>query len=540
MTQQEAARLVGHSGWHWIAGFLIFLSACFHTAYLANDCPLDLAPDEAHYWDWSRRLDWSYYSKGPLVAYVIRASCEALGGWSVRLTGTEMLAVRVPAIVCSSLLLISLYVLTLQIYGRAGLATAVVAIALTFPPISAGATLMTIDAPFTCCWGWALVLGYRAMFRQSAWAWPLAGLVVGLGILAKYTMVLFLPSVGIFLLFSRKYRGTVAHWGFWLMTIVALVCCLPIIVWNAQHDWASVRHLLGLAGANAPEAGVYWLGPLNYLGVQAALLLIYWFVVWATAMIVQRPGRQKREEISYLWWLSAPVFLVFWAFSFKTGGGEPNWPVTAYMSGLVLAAGWLVGHMEATAGWYRRLGVAGIVSVCVLGVAITVVMHRSEWLYPILGRLSDRDLCVRQFDPTCRLRGWKTLTAEVDRLRESLRARGVEPVVAGTRWSLAGELAFYCDGRPSVYSLGLALGDRHSQYDFWTPNPLADTERFRGRTFIVVGEAGPGLATMFDHVEPPSSVTHYQGTEPVARWAISVGHGYKGCPASHRPISRRF
>src|SRR5947199_1286691 len=91
---------------------LIVAASAFRVAYLAGDCPIDLAPDEAHYWDWSRHLDWSYYSKGPLVAYLIRGSCELFGPWSQQLTGNGALAVRLPAILCGSLLLMSLYVLT--------------------------------------------------------------------------------------------------------------------------------------------------------------------------------------------------------------------------------------------------------------------------------------------------------------------------------------------------------------------------------------------------------------------------------------------
>ena len=83
-----------------------------------DDCPLDLAPDEAHYWDWSRHLDWSYYSKGPLVAYLIRASCELAGPWSMQHTGNLMFAVRLPAVLCGGLLLVSIYVLTVQVFGR--------------------------------------------------------------------------------------------------------------------------------------------------------------------------------------------------------------------------------------------------------------------------------------------------------------------------------------------------------------------------------------------------------------------------------------
>src|SRR5271156_4225043 len=90
-----------------VAAILILASVVLHVVYLACDCPLDLAPDEAHYWDWSRHLDWSYYSKGPLVAWLIRASCVCFGEWSEQHTGSLMFAIRLPAVVCGSLLLVS-------------------------------------------------------------------------------------------------------------------------------------------------------------------------------------------------------------------------------------------------------------------------------------------------------------------------------------------------------------------------------------------------------------------------------------------------
>src|SRR5947209_19911756 len=169
--------VIAERRWAWriVAAALILLAAALRIFYLASDCPLDLAPDEAHYWDWSRHLDWSYYSKGPLVALLIRLSCELFGPWSRALTGTDVLAVRLPAVACGSLLLASLYVLTVQVYRRERWALAAVGIALTLPLIAAGSSLMTIDAPFTCCWGWALVFGHRALFRGSAWAWPEIG-----------------------------------------------------------------------------------------------------------------------------------------------------------------------------------------------------------------------------------------------------------------------------------------------------------------------------------------------------------------------------
>ena len=80
----------------WLAVFLILAVTAFRVCYLFFWGPYDLAPDEGHYWDWSRHLDWSYYSKGPLVAWIIRAGCALFGDAAVEIEGTLMPAVRCP------------------------------------------------------------------------------------------------------------------------------------------------------------------------------------------------------------------------------------------------------------------------------------------------------------------------------------------------------------------------------------------------------------------------------------------------------------
>jgi 4-amino-4-deoxy-L-arabinose transferase-like glycosyltransferase len=521
--------------WRWrlLAGLLILGAAGLHIAYLAFQCPLDLAPDEAHYWDWSRHLDWSYYSKGPLVAYLIRAGCEVFG--------TGILGVRLPAVVCGSLLLVSLYVLTVQVFGRERLALAVVGIALTLPVIAAGSSLMTIDSPYTCCWGWALVLGYQAVVRRSGWAWPLLGLMIGVGILAKYTMVVFLPSLGLFLLTSPAHRGLLLRRGFWITCGVAALCCLPILVWNAQHEWVTVNHVLRLAGlgshgipAAKPEPSLHWQGPLVYVGTQFALLLGFWFVAWVAALWVHRPWKETDDGLRYLWWLSAPMFGLFLAFSLKTKGGEPNWPITAYISGLVLMTGWLSRQLDGPAGWYRRWTTIGLVGSCGLGLLLTLFVHRSDWAYPLLAKLAGpptevQPFPLRRLDPTCRLRGWQTLGANVDEVCEQLRGEGIEPVLAGTGWALPGEIGFYCAEHPPVYSVGLVLGDRRSQYDEWHPNPVGDQKTFAGRTFVIVG-GYPASLGCFDSIDPPRTVTHYEKGLPIASWQVTVCRGFRWFP----------
>jgi hypothetical protein len=536
----RSSRLALSVGWcRLLAACLILGAAGLHLAYLTYNCPLDLAPDEAHYWDWSRpeHLDWSYYSKGPLIAFLIRGGCAVAGSWSVEHTGNLALAVRLPAVLCGSLLLLSLYVLTVQVYRCEVLALAVVGMGLTLPLLAVGSSLMTIDAPYTCCWGWALMLGHRAIFRGSTWAWPLLGVVLGLGMLAKYTMIVWIPSAALFLLMTPAYRPLLFRRGFWIMLAVAGFCCLPILIWNAQHGWVTFRHVLGLSGlhevaASSEEPHIHWLGPLRYVGGQCALLLVYWFVVWVAATIAHRPGRETDEGVLYLWWLSVPMFLMFLAFSPKTDGGEMNWPVTAYLSGLVLSAAWLARQLDDPRRWYRLGTAINLGLACAIGLAVTVFMHHSEWLYPLLTRLAGEPtktnpFPLRRFDPTCRLRGWQTLAAEVDSLRVRLSEEdGREPVLAGSSWNLPGELGVYCAGHPQAYSIGPIMGDRHSQYDFWL-NPLDNGNDFKGRTFVVVNGDEKLLRKVFVSVKTSELIYRERG-EPIASWRLSVCRDFCG------------
>jgi hypothetical protein len=131
---------------------------------------------------------------------------------------------------------------------------------------------------------------------------------------------------------------------------------------------------------------------------------------------------------------------------------------------------------------------------------------------------------------TSRLAGWKHLASEVDFHRARVRAEtGQDPVIAGTHWTLPGALRFYCDGHPDTYSIGLGNhSDRHSQYDLWRPNPVADAQVFRGRSFVIVGDIGPDTVAAFERCEPRRVVTYTENGVPLTGWALWVCHGFRG------------
>jgi hypothetical protein len=356
--------------------------------------------------------------------------------------------------------------------------------------------------------------------------------VAGLGVLAKYTMIVWLPSVGLFLLATPELRRLLWRPGFWVMSVVMGLCCLPILYWNMHNGWVTFKHVQALADVDKPH--IEWTGPVIYLAGQCALLLVYWFVLWVMAVVAANPLRERDPGVRYLWWMSVPMFLVFLGFSFKTGGGELNWPVTAYLSGVILAVAHLESTLEAVSAVGRRVVLTLLGFACVAGLFLIVALHEPAIIRSSLAGLAgpptDSNLMpMRRVDPTCRLRGWHYLGSEIDRLRDELRAAGEDPIVAGTNWSLPGELGVYCSGHPQAYSIGLEQGDRHSQYDLW-PGPANQPELFQGRTFLIVGAIDPRVASAFDRVEPMRLVEYFEGPHKIAIWGITVAHGFHQFP----------
>ncbi|MGB9626570.1 MAG: hypothetical protein ACPMAQ_17080, partial [Phycisphaerae bacterium] len=112
-------------------GVLLIVGGIANFLSLLDPHALNLSGDEAFYWEWARRPALSYYEKGPLIAWIIAASRAGLAAWSERLVGNEMLAVRLPAIVLSTLTGLGIYVLAYDTLRKPRLALAAVALTCT-------------------------------------------------------------------------------------------------------------------------------------------------------------------------------------------------------------------------------------------------------------------------------------------------------------------------------------------------------------------------------------------------------------------------
>lgn len=498
-----AGRPAWGSAWSWAALALLIAGAGVHFAYLTGDGALDLSGDEAHYWEWSRRLDWSYYSKGPLVAWIIAASRRLLAAWSQQMLGSEALAVRIPALLLSIGTGCGLFVLARAVTWSGRLALATVACTLTIPIFAVGSILMTIDAPLAFLYVWTLVAVERGLRTGAVTPWIVAGVLVALGILAKYTMVLVFPAVLLAVIVEPRFRTVLRRPGPYAGTLVGLLGFVPILIWNARHDWVSFRHVAGQAGL-ADAARFQPLGPLDLVAGQLAVVGPIWFGALVAAVVAlarsPRPRPPEAHDVGGMKLLLAATVVpwaVFLAFSLRTKT-QPNWPLPALLPGTIVMVCGLARYWRSPSAGARRWARI-VVTVGVLwGGATVVLMHHTEWALPVFKWLARREppwnlTPVAKFDPTARLRGWSELGRAVGAVQAAERAAGRDPFIVTDDYQTASEIAFYAPGQPTVYCLQAALGDRQSQYDLWRPNPLRDPDVFVGRPCIYVGARKPQL-----------------------------------------------
>src|SRR5215813_8824277 len=179
----------------------------------------DLEFDEAHYWMWSERLAPAYFSKGPGVAFAIRASTAVFGAneFGVRFFS--------PLLAAGTSLL--LYYFARRLFNATAGLWAVIALNVT-PIFNIGAFLMTIDGLSVFFWLAAMFTFWLAAEKSPrfSWYWPLTGLLIGLGFLSKYTNAFQLVSVLLILALAPRLRQEFARPGFYLLLAVLALCAL--------------------------------------------------------------------------------------------------------------------------------------------------------------------------------------------------------------------------------------------------------------------------------------------------------------------------
>lgn len=474
--------------------FVIFALTLVRLVWIAAGTT-DLYPDEAQYWLWSLTPDWGYYSKPPVVAWLIAATTALAGN-------DNEIAVRLSAPLLHFGTALMVYAVAQRLYDTRAAFWSSIAYA-TLPGVWVSSIIISTDAPLLFCWSIALYAFVRAREPGGERWWLAVGAAAGAGLLAKYAMAYWLLSAALFL---ATYRDERRHFPRFLGGVVlALLIYLPNFLWNQSHRFVSYRH----TEANAAFTGSLFHPDkfLSFFGSQFGVFGPVFFAALILCAVLARRSLNNRRD-AMLAFFALPTLVMMLMVSFISRA-EPNWSAPTYVSATVLVVAFLLAHGQ-------RILILGSI---LLHTGVVVV---AAGLKPA-AHLVGHDLRGK-YDPLHRLKGWHTLGSAVTRMM--METPGVH-LLADDR-ELMAALVYYVRPHPINGLKWNAMGGIHDQFDL-----TAHPESFVGQDFLMVSFRNDvdEIVACFQDAGPIERITIPLGGGDSRTYRVQLLRGFKGYPA---------
>jgi dolichol-phosphate mannosyltransferase len=487
---------------------LILYAFALRLVYLGS---VELLPEETYYWNYARHLDIAYLDHPPMVAWLIRLGTATFG--------QTQFGVRAGALCCGVIASFFAYRLTRNLFGDAA-ALAALVLAQVLPFFFLAGFLMTPDAPLTAAWAASLYFLERALIGGRPTAWWGVGIALGIGAISKYSIGLLVPVTFAFMLWDERSRRWWFRWEPYAAALVALAIFSPVILWNAQHEWASFAFQTSRRLAEAPRFALHKLiasalvliTPTGVLAVTAAFISTKSWDDGGTA-----PRRRLFIRLSVL--IPLAVFALF-SLRHEVKLDWTGAPWTAALP--VLAAGMIAGEtgLSRFAAWIRSAWTPTFVTLLLIYGA---GLHYLVLGLPGLGYGKHIELV-----PVA----WRDFAGQVMDTAAAVRQEtGSDVLIVGMdRYAIASELAFYGAERTRSTvetSSSHLFGGLGLMYERWTPAQLQD-----GRTLLLVAWdpaelAGDSIDGHADHLGPVE-------TRTLTRDGYLVRHYYQRLAYNYR------
>jgi hypothetical protein len=332
-------------------------------------------------------------------------------------------------------------------------------------------------------WTAFLYVATRILVRPEPRLWPVLGVIAGLGMEAKYTIVFLLVAFAIAL--AAFDRDALRSRGFWIAAGIAVLFTLPNVFWQVRHGWPSLEFASSQNAKTASDTS----RPAYLADV---ILFIGGVVVIAVTGVVWLWRRRFRT-------LAAVPVIVTAAFFLERG--RPYYPLPA--ATVAIAAG-----AVAIQGWRPRrrrwvLGTVVVLQVVVLLVIGPVVVP----VYSTTGAIKHGYMDASFFKDEI---GWPQFTSQVVSVWNALpaadRANGA---VVAQNYGEASELELFGRGLPLVVS-------GHLSWQFWHPRSMPERHIV---TVSLYPEDLRRLCTSWrvvDHVRNPFRYANEELGQPIA------------------------
>lgn len=452
---------------------------------------LDLYPDEAQYWLWSLKPAWGYYSKPPLVAWIIRLSTMVFGD--------DPGGIRVASPLLHFATALVVYQTARRLYDARVACWSAIAYG-TLPGVSASALLISTDVPLLFCWAVALYAFVRAREAGDTRWWIAVGVAAGVGLLAKYAMAYWLISALLFLVSIKDERRHLRH--FLLATAIALLIYAPNFVWNLTHQFVSYRHTE--ANANISGFALHPGALGEFVGSQFGVFgPIFFATLLVMVALMRRALADRRAQLLAVFALPTLAMMIVVSLLSRA---HPNWSAPTYVSATILVVAFLLERG-------REVLVKGSVILHAAAAVVLIgghdIAHVVGWEIP------------GKYEPLHRLRGWATLGRAVT---AELSAHPGDKLTSDSREVLAA-LAYYVEPRPTAVFKWNPGHTVHDQFDL-----SADAGTQVGANFLFVGprSALGELPRYFAAVGSVGRITIPLGGGTTRDFFVADLRGFKG------------
>lgn len=320
--------------------------------------PLDLFYDEAQYWFWAQDLALGYFSKPPLIAWIIAGTTY--------LCGDTEACVRASAPVFHGLTTLMIFGLATSIYPARTAFFAALGYLFAIG-VAASSLLISTDVPLLACWVIALWAFTRYVHNPGYSAAIIMGLAIAIGLNAKYAMIYFPLCLLLYLVLVSCNRNLLSQLSLWLGLIIGMLGFLPNLIWNMEHDFITFAH----TGENITGIGsslslsVEPLSFLEFLGGQFGVAGPILFAAFLWIMIRNWRSRARYAD-TFLLFFCLPILLILGAQAFRSSANY-NWAATAYPALIIVTTAILIE--KGRIAWVKANLIVCIICSTVLAAA---------------------------------------------------------------------------------------------------------------------------------------------------------------------------
>jgi len=453
--KSNAILLISMLALFWLYRLVVLLNA-----------PYDLYLDEAYYFNWAKHLDWGYYSKPPMLSWLIYLTTSIFGDSQVAIKIGSMLLYPVTTYV--------IYLIGLELFDK----KVAFYSALTFftlPSVWMSSMIISTDVVLLLFWSLALLFFIKALYHDRVWDWVLAGVFSGAGLMSKYNFIFFLISVVLVFALIAKFRKHFLNSYFYLSIMIAFLLFLPNLIWNYNNDFVSFVHTKDIS-----EVDKALFRPSKFLEFFGAQFVVFGPILFFTFWVLVFKRAFLKNERYLILFLFSIVTLGFIMMLSTVSSSFANWAASAYVSATVLVVAYLLEQ--------------GKEKLLKLSVVIHTVLAVLFFHYQSIASFAGVEL-TRKTDPYKRVSGWSGVSAQI------LKAHQSYPntlLLTDGRTEVA-EFDYYTKEKTYIYN---PTHQMKNQYHL-----TRDLNEKKGEDFLFISQKGvAGMDAYFDSVKKVGEV----------------------------------